>query len=155
MTASSLTAKTSGSKGLQLYGAVADHGWAADGTNGYAHELARGSRRNDPELVVSRMAKSLRAGRVFIDWSQNNPSKTTVSPYSLRALDHPSVSTPLTWDEVEEGAEHGGETPRVDPTRRSRPGRRHGRSLRVTGLVNHVELRLPVTRRAGGTSLRD
>jgi bifunctional non-homologous end joining protein LigD len=53
------------------------------------------------------MAKSLRAGRIFIDWSQNNPAKTTVSTYSLRALDRPSVSTPLTWDEVEAGAARG------------------------------------------------
>jgi bifunctional non-homologous end joining protein LigD len=55
------------------------------------------------------MAKSLRHGRVFIDWSQNSGAKTTVTPYSLRALDQPSVSTPLTWSEVEEGAERDAE----------------------------------------------
>jgi bifunctional non-homologous end joining protein LigD len=53
------------------------------------------------------MAKSERTGKVFIDWSQNNPAKTTVSPYSLRALERPSVSTPLTWDEVQSGADDG------------------------------------------------
>ncbi|HEY6493204.1 MAG TPA: ATP-dependent DNA ligase, partial [Trebonia sp.] len=51
-------------------------------------------------LVVSRMTRSLRAGKVLIDWSQNNGSKTTVAPYSLRAREHPTVSTPVTWDEV-------------------------------------------------------
>ena len=56
-----------------------------------------------PKLVVSRMTKSLRGGKVLVDWSQNNPAKTTVAPYSLRARDEPTVSTPLTWDEVEAG----------------------------------------------------
>ncbi len=55
-----------------------------------------------PDLVVSQMAKDLRKGKVFIDWSQNDPVKTTVCVYSLRARERPSVSTPLTWDEVEE-----------------------------------------------------
>ena len=104
-----LLPKTSGSKGMQLYGAVGAKRWAVNRTNDYAHTLAQELEQSAPELAVSRMAKSLRAGKVFIDWSQNNPAKTTVSPYSLRSLDHPSVSTPLTWDEVEEGAEHGGE----------------------------------------------
>ena len=54
-----------------------------------------------PKLVLSRMAKNLRGGKVFVDWSQNNGAKTTVAPYSLRARDQPWVSTPLTWDEVE------------------------------------------------------
>jgi bifunctional non-homologous end joining protein LigD len=49
------------------------------------------------------MTKSLRGGKVLVDWSQNNPAKTTVAPYSLRARDEPTVSTPLTWDEVEAG----------------------------------------------------
>jgi bifunctional non-homologous end joining protein LigD len=99
-----LFAKTSGSKGLQLYGNVTAHGWAVDRINDYAHTLARELEADDGALVVSRMAKPLRRGRVFIDWSQNNPSKTTVSPYSLRAIDGPPVSTPLTWNEVEEAA---------------------------------------------------
>ncbi len=104
-----LMAKTSGSKGLQLYAPVAGKGWAADGTNTYAHELGRALEKDHPDLVVSRMAKALRRGRVFIDWSQNNTAKTTVSPYSLRALDGPSVSTPLTWEEVVHGAEGEGD----------------------------------------------
>ena len=96
-----LVAKTSGSKGLQLYASVAAKRWSAERTNQYAHGLARQLEAEDGELVVSRMAKPLRQGRVFIDWSQNNPAKTTVSPYSLRALDGPPVSTPVTWEEVE------------------------------------------------------
>jgi bifunctional non-homologous end joining protein LigD len=99
-----LLAKTSGSKGLQLYGTVAAKRWAADRTNSYAHALARELEKDDEALVVSRMAKPLRTGKVLIDWSQNNTAKTTVSPYSLRAIDGPTVSTPVTWDEVEEAA---------------------------------------------------
>ena len=55
-----------------------------------------------PELVVSRMLKSLRPGKVFIDWSQNNASKTTIAPYSLRGREHPTVAAPRTWDELED-----------------------------------------------------
>ncbi len=54
-----------------------------------------------PELVVSDMKKSIRTGKVFVDWSQNDEHKTTISVYSLRAREHPTVSTPVTWDEVE------------------------------------------------------
>jgi bifunctional non-homologous end joining protein LigD len=103
-----LLPKTSGSKGLQLYAGVAARRWPVEGTNEYAHSLARELEKDDPDLVVSRMAKPLRQGRVLIDWSQNNPAKTTVTPYSLRAIDGPPVSTPLAWDEVEEAAESGG-----------------------------------------------
>ena len=105
-----LIPKTSGSKGMQLYAGVAGKRWPEDRTNEYAHGLAEELEESVPDLAVSRMAKTLRTGKVFIDWSQNNPAKTTVSPYSLRALDHPSISTPLTWDEVEEGAARGGES---------------------------------------------
>jgi bifunctional non-homologous end joining protein LigD len=94
---------------LQLYAGISAQRWAEDRTSTYAHALAQELEESAPDLAVSRMAKALRTGKVFIDWSQNSMAKTTVSPYSLRALDHPSVSTPLTWDEVEEGAEHGGE----------------------------------------------
>jgi bifunctional non-homologous end joining protein LigD len=104
-----LLAKTSGSKGMQLYATVSTKRWPEDRTNAYAHGLAQELEQSTPDLAVSRMAKALRTGRVFIDWSQNSMAKTTVSPYSLRALAHPSVSTPLTWDEVEEGAAHGAE----------------------------------------------
>jgi bifunctional non-homologous end joining protein LigD len=99
-----LFAKTSGSKGLQLYGNITAQGWEVDRVNDYAHTLARELEAEDRDLVVSRMAKPLRRGRVFIDWGQNNPNKTTVSPYSLRAIDGPPVSTPLTWNEVEHAA---------------------------------------------------
>jgi bifunctional non-homologous end joining protein LigD len=64
--------------------------------------------------VVSRMTKSLRTGKVLIDWSQNNPAKTTVTAYSMRAVSAPSVATPVTWDEVSECAE-GGLTLRFSP----------------------------------------
>ncbi len=101
--------KTSGSKGLQLYASIAGQDWPAERTNEYAHTLAQELEADAGDLVVSRMAKPLREGKVFIDWSQNNMAKTTVSPYSLRAIDGPSVSTPVTWDEVEAAASVGGE----------------------------------------------
>ncbi len=88
--------KTSGSKGLQVYARapVAD-------TSAFAKVLAEGLEGAHPDLVVSRMTKSVRPGKVFLDWSQNNLSKTTVSPYSLRARPRPTVSTPVRWEEVE------------------------------------------------------
>jgi bifunctional non-homologous end joining protein LigD len=67
----------------------------------YAKRVAERLAEQTPDLVVSRMAKNLRRGKVFIDWDQNNPNKTTVAPYSLRARPLPTVSTPLTWAEVE------------------------------------------------------
>jgi bifunctional non-homologous end joining protein LigD len=90
--------KTSGSKGVQVSAAVRvkDPGE----TSAFAHELAKQLEAENPQLVVSRMTKSLRAGKVLVDWSQNNPAKTTVAAYSLRARATPTVSTPLTWDEV-------------------------------------------------------
>jgi bifunctional non-homologous end joining protein LigD len=96
-----LFAKTSGSKGMQVSAPidVDDPGVPSD----YAHKIAKRLEAEHPELVVSRMTKSLRSGKIFVDWSQNNPAKTTVAPYSLRARDEPTVSTPLMWDEVERG----------------------------------------------------
>ncbi|SDC77378.1 non-homologous end-joining DNA ligase [Actinokineospora iranica] len=91
-------AKTSGSKGMQLYAAVTTT--SDTKTSDYAKSLAERLEKTLPTLVVSRMAKNLRPHKVFIDWSQNNPKKTTVAPYSLRARPHPTVSTPITWDEV-------------------------------------------------------
>ncbi|MCW2600954.1 MAG: polymerase ligd, polymerase domain protein [Frankiales bacterium] len=88
-------AKTSGNKGLQLYGKA-----PVRDTSGYAKGLAEQLERSHPDLVVSRMTKAARPGKVFVDWSQNNPAKTTVTVYSLRARDEPTVSTPITWDEV-------------------------------------------------------
>jgi bifunctional non-homologous end joining protein LigD len=92
-------AKTSGSKGMQLYVPVEEVPW--ERTHAYARELAEKLESAHPELVVSRMTKSLRPGKVLIDWSQNNGSKTTVAPYSLRARPLHSVSTPITWEEIE------------------------------------------------------
>jgi bifunctional non-homologous end joining protein LigD len=96
-----LLPKTSGSKGLQLYGSIARRRWSGERVNEYAREIAQRIERDQPDAVVSRMTKSLRPGKVLIDWSQNNPAKTTVSPYSLRAVERPSCSTPVTWKEVE------------------------------------------------------
>ncbi|MEU8245437.1 non-homologous end-joining DNA ligase [Nonomuraea sp. NPDC048916] len=93
--------KTSGNKGMQLYTA-----WDRDEEpSAYARRLARLLEKEHPEQVVSVMAKKARPGKVLIDWSQNNPAKTTVAPYSLRAGQRPTVSTPLLWKEVE-GCEH-------------------------------------------------
>lgn len=91
-------AKSSGSKGLQVYVPLVPVPW--ERTHAYAKELAERIEREQPRLVVSRMTKALRPGKVLIDWSQNNGSKTTVAPYSLRARALPSVSTPVSWDEV-------------------------------------------------------
>lgn len=98
--------KTSGSKGLQLYvplNTAHTHEHAAD----FALAVAQLLEKTLPDRVVSNMTKKLRKGKVLIDWSQNSRHKTTVAPYSLRAKDRPTVSTPLTWDEVDDGA--GGE----------------------------------------------
>ncbi len=92
-------AKTSGSKGMQLY--VPIRPASSDRTSEYAKSLAERLERTHPELVVSRMRKDLRPHKVFIDWSQNSASKTTVAPYSLRARERHTVSTPLEWSEVE------------------------------------------------------
>jgi bifunctional non-homologous end joining protein LigD len=92
-------AKTSGGKGLQLYAAVS--GLTSEQTSELARDLAEQLEGEHSELVVSRMTKALRPRKVLIDWSQNNAAKTTVAPYSLRAREQPTVSTPVTWDEVE------------------------------------------------------
>lgn len=92
-------AKTSGSKGMQVYCAVTTT--APKITSDYARTLAEKLEAQAPKQITARMTKTLRPGKVFIDWSQNNPNKTTVAPYSLRARVRPTVSTPLTWREVE------------------------------------------------------
>ena len=104
LAADGLTAfpKTSGKKGMQLMCAVAGR-QSSDEVSAYARRVAEELEHAEPKLIVSRMAKRLRPGKVFIDWSQNNAAKTTVSPYSLRAQQVPTVSTPLTWDEVAAG----------------------------------------------------
>jgi bifunctional non-homologous end joining protein LigD len=94
-------AKTSGAKGMQVSAPVSVDD--AELPSGYAKALAEQLEAQRPDLVVSRMTKSLRSGKVLVDWSQNNPAKTTVAPYSLRARDEPTVSTPLSWEEVASG----------------------------------------------------
>jgi bifunctional non-homologous end joining protein LigD len=90
--------KTSGSKGMQLYVPVRET--PSERTSAYARDLAQRLEAAHPDLVVSRMTKALRPGKVFVDWSQNNAAKTTVATYSLRARELPTVSTPVSWDEV-------------------------------------------------------
>lgn len=92
-------AKSSGSKGLHLLAAVAPT--PSDEVSDYAKELAVEAENALPRLVVHRMTKSLRPGKVFVDWSQNAGRKTTATPYTLRARPEPTVSAPVTWDEVE------------------------------------------------------
>jgi bifunctional non-homologous end joining protein LigD len=92
--------KTSGSKGLQLYIPL-NTSATYDDTKGFARALAEMLQAQHPKNVTSIMRKDLRKGKVFIDWSQNDDHKTTVSVYSLRAKERPTVSTPVTWDEVE------------------------------------------------------
>ena len=97
-------AKTSGSKGLQLYVPLnSEVGY--DVTKPFARSVAETLERQLPDQVVSRMTKSLRPGKVLVDWSQNDDSKTTVCVYSLRAKERPSVSTPVEWEEVEHALE--------------------------------------------------
>jgi bifunctional non-homologous end joining protein LigD len=96
-------AKTSGSKGMQLAAAL-DGTRSAEAICEYAKTLARELEETHPKQVLSRMTRALRPGKVFLDWSQNNGAKTTVAPYSLRGRDSPTVSTPVTWAEVEAGA---------------------------------------------------
>lgn len=92
--------KTSGSKGLQVYVPL-NSPVTYERTKAFAHALAQKLEKRHPKLVVSRMAKALRKGKVFVDWSQNDDKKTTVNAYSLRAKDEPTVSTPVKWSEVE------------------------------------------------------
>jgi len=101
----SLFAKTSGSKGLQLYTRVQRTTWDQLGER--AHEIAKAIERDHPNDVVSTMRKNLRDGKVFMDWSQNSSSKTTVAAYSLRARPEPTVSTPVSWPEVDKCAKTG------------------------------------------------
>ncbi|MFJ6559520.1 non-homologous end-joining DNA ligase [Streptomyces sp. NPDC091412] len=93
-------AKTSGSKGLHLLAAV--RGASSARTSEYAKGLAVEAERAMPDLVLHRMTRSLRPGKVFVDWSQNAARKTTAAPYTLRARREPAVSAPVTWEEVAE-----------------------------------------------------
>jgi bifunctional non-homologous end joining protein LigD len=93
-------AKTSGAKGLQVYVPLSTQ-VGYDDTKSFARSLAEALERRQPDRVVSRMQKALRPGKVFVDWSQNDFHKTTVCVYSLRAGKRPTVSTPVTWGEVQ------------------------------------------------------
>lgn len=92
--------KASGSKGMQLYVPLnGRRSW--EDVHAYSRQLAEQLEQEHPELIVSNMKKDLRGGKVLVDWSQNNAAKTTIAVYSLRARARPTVSTPITWDEVE------------------------------------------------------
>jgi len=93
-------AKTSGSKGLQVYVPL-NTPVTYDDTKGLSRSLAQHLEREHPDLVTSNMSKAVRKGKVFVDWSQNDEHKTTICVYSLRAREEPTVSTPVKWSEVE------------------------------------------------------
>jgi bifunctional non-homologous end joining protein LigD len=99
---------TSGSKGMQLY-ADLPAGWHDEHTDvgEFAHRLADELAAALPQLVLSRMTVALRPGKVLLDWSQNHPTKTTITPYSLRGRDRPTVAAPRHWSEVETAADGG------------------------------------------------
>ncbi len=92
---------TSGSKGLQLYAPLDGRRTAAQ-VREYARVLAHELAAAHPDRVVAVMRKDLRGGKVLLDWSQNHPAKTTITPYSLRARERPSVAAPRTWDELDD-----------------------------------------------------
>ncbi len=115
--------KTSGSKGVQVYVPL-NVPVGYDDTKPFAHAVARVLERAHPDLVVEQMKKQLRAGKVLVDWSQNDPHKTTVCVYSLRARPRPTVSAPVTWAEVEKAA---------------RTGRGDGLALEASDVLRRVE----------------
>jgi bifunctional non-homologous end joining protein LigD len=96
--------KTSGSKGLQIYIPL-NTTVTYEITKSFARTMAERLTRDHPNLVLAKMERRLRAGKVFVDWSQNDSHKTTVCTYSLRAKERPTVSTPVTWDEVTDALE--------------------------------------------------
>ncbi len=99
-----LSPVTSGSKGMQLYAALGGD-LSSDQVRDLAQQLAQEMTQRHPDLVVWKMSKSLRPGKVFLDWSQNVAAKTTICPYSLRGRELPTVAAPRTWGEVEAGLE--------------------------------------------------
>src|SRR4029079_7996622 len=100
--------KTSASKGIRLYVPL-NRAVTYDDTKPFSHALARLAERQHPDLVVSKQKKELRKGKVLVDWSQNDDFKTTACVYSLRARERPTVSTPVSWDELEDA--HDSERP--------------------------------------------
>ena len=99
--------KTSGSKGMQVYVPLNSKKVNYEVTKPFAKAIAQLLEKQTPDLVVSKMKKVERGGKVFVDWSQNHRSKTTIAVYSLRARERPTASTPVTWDEVEAAADSG------------------------------------------------
>jgi bifunctional non-homologous end joining protein LigD len=104
---------TSGSKGMQLYAALPGE-QGSDAISDIAREIAQDLTKARPELVVWKMTKSLRPGKVLLDWSQNAAAKTTIAPYSLRGKEAPFVAAPRTWAEVERGADRQGSLRQLD-----------------------------------------
>jgi bifunctional non-homologous end joining protein LigD len=100
-------AKTSGSKGMQVYLPLNVPGVTYEDTRAFSRGVAQVLARRAPDEVLIDMNKAKRTGKVFVDWSQNDRHKTTVNVYSLRAMDRPTVSTPVTWDEVSDCADSG------------------------------------------------
>ena len=98
--------KTSGSKGMQVYVPLNSKKVSYDTTKPFAKAIAQLFEKQTPDLVVSKMKKVEREGKVMVDWSQNHQSKTTIAVYSLRARERPTVSTPIAWEEVEACAEN-------------------------------------------------
>ena len=99
--------KTSGSKGMQVYVPLNSKKFNYDVTKPFAKAIAQLLEKQTPDLVVSKMKKVERGGKIFVDWSQNHRSKTTIAVYSLRARERPTASTPVTWEEVEAAADTG------------------------------------------------
>ena len=99
--------KTSGSKGMQVYVPLNRKDVSYDVTKPFAKAIAQLLEKQTPDLVLSKMKKVEREGKVFVDWSQNHRSKTTIAVYSLRARERPTASTPVTWNEVEAAADSG------------------------------------------------
>jgi len=99
-------AKTSGGKGLQVYLPIDPAASSYAATRGFAHAVAQLLQARAPERIVTTQARDARAGKVLIDWMQNHRTKTTVCVYSLRGRERPTVSTPVTWEEVHRAADH-------------------------------------------------
>ena len=138
-------AKTSGSKGLQLYVPLNSPDVSFAQTKPFAKAVAELLEEAEPELVVSRMTKARRTGRVLIDWSQNDSRKTTVCVYSLRARERPTVSTPVEWDEVRAALDSG------DP---GNAGLRGGRRARARARARRPVRARPVARPGAAGDLR-
>jgi bifunctional non-homologous end joining protein LigD len=134
-------AKTSGSKGLQLYVPLNTPVTYDGGTKDFALAVAQLFERRFPDEVVSSMKKELRPGKVLIDWSQNDEHKTTVCVYSLRARERPTVSTPVTWDEVAAVADEG--NPDLVVFEADEVLERVGRLGDLFGPLNELEQKLP------------